>query len=69
VLAEVAAENLPLARELAECPRLIKGYGDTHANGMRQFETLMAEVRRLRLLPDGAEQLRKLREAALAAVK
>jgi indolepyruvate ferredoxin oxidoreductase beta subunit len=63
---EVAAVNPALAREVAECPRLIKGYGDTHARGTRNFDTLIAALPRLRTMDDGAAQLKYLREAALA---
>lgn len=65
-ISEVAAENPALARELAECPRLIKGYGDTHARGTRNFEILMGALPRLRRMHDGAARLRALREVALA---
>jgi indolepyruvate ferredoxin oxidoreductase beta subunit len=45
------------------CQSLVKGYGDTHARGMRSFQAIMAEV-------DGgaatAERVRALRAAALA---
>lgn len=66
LIPEVAAENPALARELAECPRLIKGYGDTHARGTRHFDTLMAALPGLRHTDDAALRLKKLREAALA---
>ena len=35
-----------LALEVARCQRLVKGYSDTHERGMRNFETLMAAVRK-----------------------
>ncbi len=66
LIPELARENYALAVEVAECPRLIKGYGDTHELGSRNFDTLMNAVPGLRGLPDGAARLRKLREAALA---
>jgi indolepyruvate ferredoxin oxidoreductase beta subunit len=63
---EAAARSNPqLAIELAQCQRLVKGYGDTHARGWRHFETMMAAM-------DGAgtriapAAIRELREAALA---
>jgi len=62
----VAAENPTLARELAECPRLVKGYGDTHARGTRNFDTLLAALPRIRTMSDADAQLKRLREAALA---
>lgn len=60
-----AALNPQLAVEVARCQNLVKGYGDTHERGLRNFETLMAAVRRAgaQLAP---ATLRELREAALA---
>lgn len=34
------ALDTSLAREIAECARLIKGYGDTHRRGVQNFETI-----------------------------
>ena len=53
-----------LAVEIAECPRLIKGYGDTHARGRRNFTTLMQALDKLPAAT-AAQRLRALREAAL----
>ncbi len=33
----VASEDYALGLEVAECPRIIKGYGETHARGSRSF--------------------------------
>jgi indolepyruvate ferredoxin oxidoreductase beta subunit len=62
---QAAAINPRLAVEVAQCQRLVKGYGDTHARGWRNFETLMAVVQRAgaSLAP---ATLRELRDAALA---
>jgi indolepyruvate ferredoxin oxidoreductase beta subunit len=62
----LARENYPLALELAQCPSVVKGYGDTHLRGRRSFDALMAAVPRLLRGNDAAESLKKLREAALA---
>jgi indolepyruvate ferredoxin oxidoreductase beta subunit len=62
----LAAENYELAREVAECPRLVKGYGDTHLRGNRNFDAVMEALPRVRSMPDAAVHLKKLREAALA---
>jgi len=61
-----ATRNYELAVELAECPRLVKGYGDTHHRGWSNFETLMTALPRLQDEPDAAEALKRLRDAALA---
>jgi len=64
-IAEAAAINPRLAVEVAQCQRLVKGYSDTHARGLRNFETLMAATRRAGAALAPAT-LRELRDAALA---
>lgn len=61
----LAAANPALALEAVQCQRLVKGYSDTFARGLKNYETLMAVVDRhaASLTP---ETLRELREAALA---
>ena len=55
-----------LALEVARLQRLVKGYGDTHARGLGNYETLMTILERHenRLAPAA---LGELREAALAS--
>jgi indolepyruvate ferredoxin oxidoreductase beta subunit len=36
--------SLELAREIAECARLIKGYGDTYKRGLSNYQRIAAEV-------------------------
>lgn len=60
-----AAANYPLAVEIAECQRLVKGYGDTHERGMRNFKRITGVLPLLATHPDGPGRLRQLREAAL----
>jgi indolepyruvate ferredoxin oxidoreductase beta subunit len=64
-IAETAAFNPALASEVARCQRLVKGYGDTHARGLANYQLLMQAVRRAgpALAPAA---LCALREAALA---
>ena len=62
----LARNNYALAVEIAECPQLLKGYGDTHHRGLRNFETIMAAVSTLEREQNGAASLKRLREAALA---
>jgi indolepyruvate ferredoxin oxidoreductase beta subunit len=64
-IAEMAKQNPALATEIAQCQRLVKGYSDTHARGLKNYQTLMAAVRKAgaRLAP---ATLRDLRDAALA---
>ena len=61
-----AGRNYELAVEMAECPRMVKGYGDTYRRGWANFETLMTTVQTLWDEPDAASYLKRLRDAALA---
>ncbi len=61
---EAARRDVPFATELVRCQRLVKGYSDTHARGLANFETVMAT---LAAEPRAdAARVRQLREAALA---
>jgi len=63
---EKAAQHNPLlAVEVARCQRLVKGYSDTHARGLTNFQTVMDAVDRAgpHLAP---ATLADLRDAALA---
>lgn len=62
----LAGLDYDLALEVAESQRLVKGYGDTHVRGTRNFDTLMAALPALRARGNAAASLRRLREAALA---
>jgi len=66
LIARVAPQDYALALELAECPRMVKGYGDTHAQGEKNYETVIAAVPGLLGGSDAANSLKKLREAALS---
>ena len=45
---------------------MVKGYSDTHALGLRNFQAVMAALPAVRGKPDAPARLRSLREAALA---
>jgi indolepyruvate ferredoxin oxidoreductase beta subunit len=62
----LAASHPPLALEVARSQRLVKGYGDTHARGWRNFQRLMTALPRLQADPRGAQRLGELAQAALA---
>jgi indolepyruvate ferredoxin oxidoreductase beta subunit len=62
----LAQENYALALEFAECPRMVKGYGDTHSRGKQSFDAVMGALPKLRRMDDAAGWLKRLREAALA---
>lgn len=60
----VASKDYSLACEIAECQRLIKGYGDTHARGFSSYQAIVGV---LDSDPNiDASRVRALREAALA---
>jgi indolepyruvate ferredoxin oxidoreductase beta subunit len=62
----LAAVDYDVAVELAECQRLVRGYGDTHERGAANFERLSAAAAGLAGRPDGAREMLRLRVAALA---
>lgn len=64
-IALAARMNPALALEVTQCQRLVKGYGDTHARGLKNYQTLMGVVERQRATLAPAT-LRELRGAALA---
>ena len=63
---EACATSAPFALEAARCANLVKGYGDTHDRGVRNFERTMACLGACARAPDPAASLRILREAALS---
>ena len=64
-IAATAAINPALAVEVAQCQRLVKGYSDTHERGVRNFEAVMAAVKKGGAAVAPAT-VRELRDAALA---
>lgn len=63
---ELAGEDYALACEVAKLPRVLKGYGQTHAHGLESFETIMSVVERLRGRDDAASTIARLTQASLA---
>ena len=61
----VVAINYDLAVEVVRCRRLIKGYSDTHARGEAKYDKVISALPLLENRPDGADWIRRLREAAL----
>jgi len=63
-----AAESIDLALEIAECARLIKGYGDTHRRGTTNFLNIFdALIGPAAGRPAGrAAAIARARQAALA---
>jgi indolepyruvate ferredoxin oxidoreductase beta subunit len=64
-IAEAARLNPAVAVQVAQCQRLVKGYGDTHARGLANYQTLMGAVQRAGATLAPAV-LGELRDAALA---
>ena len=64
-IAATASHNPALAVEIAQCQRLVKGYGDTHERGLRNYDTVMRAAARAGAALAPAT-LRELRDAALA---
>lgn len=62
----LAATHPSLALEVVRAQRLVKGYGDTHARGWRNFQRLMSALPVLEGDQRGAHRLNELAKAALA---
>lgn len=65
-LETLAATNYPAALEVVLCQNLIKGYSDTHARGLANFNRIMETLDRRGLDQIAADTVRALRNAALA---
>ncbi|MFM0606722.1 indolepyruvate oxidoreductase subunit beta family protein [Paraburkholderia sediminicola] len=61
-----AIHDYPLALEIARSQRLVKGYGDTHARGMRNYRKIEAVMPLVAQTVAPAARLKALCEAALA---
>ena len=61
----VLPANYDLAVEVIATRRLVKGYSDTHARGLSKFDRVLSAVPMLQPREDGADWLRRLRQAAL----
>ncbi len=69
LVADAAKRDATLAMEVAECARLIKGYGETHRRGKANFLAIVDALVENPATSDPREQaraLRRAREAALA---
>jgi len=63
---EVGQQDYAAAVEVAEFPRVLKGYGETHLNGTRKFRLLMNSLSSVSGRKDTATILRRLIDTALA---
>ena len=69
LVSDAAKRDPVLAGEVADCARLIKGYGETHRRGKANFLAIVDALVENPPTPDAAEQakaIRRAREAALA---
>jgi indolepyruvate ferredoxin oxidoreductase beta subunit len=69
LVSDAAKRDTALALEVAECARLIKGYGETHRRGKANFLAIVDALVENPAAPDAREQaaaIRRAREAALA---
>ncbi|MEM7693674.1 MAG: indolepyruvate oxidoreductase subunit beta family protein [Pseudomonadota bacterium] len=64
-VARLAPVDIALATEVLRCRRLIKGYSDTHVRGLSKFDKVLGALPLLEGRADGADWLRRLKEAAL----
>jgi indolepyruvate ferredoxin oxidoreductase, beta subunit len=67
-VAKAAGRDPALALEVAQCARLVKGYGDTHHRGWSNFERIMATVVEGEPELTPAERTAAIRKARLAAL-
>jgi indolepyruvate ferredoxin oxidoreductase, beta subunit len=66
LIGELAPKRLALAVEVAECQRLVKGYGETRERGLKSFDLVLQRARTLATREDAAVIVSSLRAAALA---
>lgn len=59
------AINYPLAVEVLNCRRLVKGYSGTHQRGTSKFDRVLSALAILSHRPDGADWMRRLIKASL----
>jgi indolepyruvate ferredoxin oxidoreductase beta subunit len=66
LIANAAQSNYELALEIAECQQLVKGYGETHERGTSNLGRILQKAQALQGSAGAADQIAKLRAAALA---
>jgi len=67
-ISSAAKTDLDLALEIAECQRLVKGYGDTHKRGTGNFLSIFETFVEVRPELSPAERAQQIRTARLAAL-
>ena len=66
LISRTAEKNYALAVAIAESAQLVKGYGDTHQRGSRNFASVLAALPQLADKTDASVQIKKLVVAALS---
>lgn len=66
LIEEIARRDYDVAVEVAECQGLVKGYGDTHERGLRNYELISHRALQWAGNAGASGKLRELRAAALA---
>ena len=62
---DLVGSNYALAVEVLNTRRLVKGYSDTHSRGLSKFDRVMSALPKLATREDGADWMKRLRQAAL----
>lgn len=62
---DLLPKNYDLAVEVLNARRLVKGYSDTHSRGLSKFDRVMSALPMLVARDDGADWMKRLRQAAL----
>lgn len=65
IVMSIAPDDYELAVEIAQCPRLIKGYGETHERGLRNFNRILDVLDQVRGGVNSANTIKSFRNAAL----
>jgi indolepyruvate ferredoxin oxidoreductase beta subunit len=65
-VADLAKRDYLLALEVAQFPRILRGYGETYLRGRQSFDAMTAALPELAQKSDAPNRVRKLREAAQA---
>jgi len=65
-IGQTARQDYALALEIAECQRLVKGYGETHERGTASFNAILADLDDRPQRREAAARVRTLCAAALA---
>ena len=63
-----AVQDVALALEITECARLVRGYGETHRNGVKQFEKIFDTIIESGNESDPKKLSEAIRRARLAAL-